>query len=556
MDKSFWQISDVLSIGDIKANKGNRVLTTTSHAIPSTSDIKDARLGGIAILDYGSQTTQLIARQIREQGVYAALYHWSMPEEKVREFAPAGIVLSGGPQSVYGENAPTLPSWVLKSGLPVLGICYGAQLLAYVMGGRVAGEGHKEFGYATLELGTDSTDPILASIPVKSQVWMNHGDRIEAPPPGFVTLGSSDNSPYAIIGNLQRHLYGILFHPEVQHTPFGGTLLRNFALEICQIEPHWTTGVMVEQMIDSIREQVGDDRVVLGLSGGVDSLVAATVIHQAIGDQLTCIFVNNGLMRANEPEEVVTTFRAINGPNLIAVDATEKFLDALAGVTEPEKKRKIIGELFVRIFEEESGNLQDVRFLAQGTIYPDVIESAAKERPGAHVIKTHHNVGGLPEDMTLELVEPLRYLFKDEVRRVGMELGLPEELVWRQPFPGPGLAIRCLGEVAFERLEKLRAADLIFREEMDKLGLLRETAQAYAALLPVKSVGVMGDQRTYAETIVLRAVTTDNFMTADWAKLPYELLGRVSSRIVNEVRGVNRVVYDITTKPPATIEWE
>ncbi len=515
----------------------------------------DARFGGIAILDYGSQTTQLIARQIREQGVYASLYHWDMPEDKVREFAPAAIVLSGGPESVYGDNAPILPNWVLKSGLPILGICYGAQLLAYVLGGKIVGEGHREYGHADLNI-RSMADPLFTNIPVASAVWMNHGDRIEAPPAGFEILGSTDNSPYAVFGNPQRRIYGVLFHPEVQHTACGGALLRNFAVGISQIEPRWTTGLMVEQMVENVRQQVGEGHVVLGLSGGVDSLVAATVIHRAIGDHLTCIFVNNGLMRANEPEEVVTTFRAINGPNLIAVDASEKFLDALTGVTEPERKRKIIGELFVRVFEEESNKLRDVRFLAQGTIYPDVIESAAKERPGAHVIKTHHNVGGLPEDMQFELVEPLRYLFKDEVRRVGMELGLPEAMVWRQPFPGPGLSIRCLGEVTFERLEKLRAADLIFRQEMDKLGLLRETAQAYAALLPVKSVGVMGDQRTYAETIVLRAVTTDNFMTADWARLPYELLGRVSSRIVNEVKGVNRVVYDVTTKPPATIEWE
>ncbi|MBI5929572.1 MAG: glutamine-hydrolyzing GMP synthase [Chloroflexi bacterium] len=510
----------------------------------------------MAILDYGSQTTQLIARQIREQGVYASLYHWDMPEEKIREFAPAALVLSGGPDSVYGENAPILPNWVLKSGLPILGICYGAQLLAYTLGGKIVGEGHREYGHADLTI-RKTDNPLFAGIPPTTlPVWMNHGDRIEGVPAGFEIIGSTDNSPYAAFGNHQRRIYGVLFHPEVQHTAFGGALLHNFAVEISPIEPCWTTGLMVEQMVENVRQQVGDGQVVLGLSGGVDSLVAATVIHRAIGDQLTCIFVNNGLMRANEPEEVVTTFRAINGPNLIAVDATEKFLDALAGVTEPERKRKIIGELFVRVFEEESNKLRDVRFLAQGTIYPDVIESAAKERPGAHVIKTHHNVGGLPEDMKLELVEPLRYLFKDEVRRVGMELGLPEAMVWRQPFPGPGLAIRCLGEVTFERLEKLRAADLIFRQEMNKLGLLRETAQAYAALLPVKSVGVMGDQRTYAETIVLRAVTTDNFMTADWAKLPYELLGRVSSRIVNEVKGVNRVVYDVTTKPPATIEWE
>lgn len=522
----------------------------------TTEAIKDARLGGIAILDYGSQYTQLIARRIREVGVYAALYSWNTPYDVIQQLQPRGIILSGGPASVYDAGAPTLPTWILKQNLPVLGICYGMQLLTQALGGQVGQASKREYGQAAVTLNQANSTPLLQDLPEQIEVWMSHGDRIEATPAGFTSLGASTNSPYAVMGATERCLYGVQFHPEVVHTPHGQHLLRNFVVNICGCETVWTPAHFTEQAIASVREQVGNGKVVLGLSGGVDSMVAATLIHKAIGEQLTCIFVNTGMMRHNEPEEVVATVQDTIGAKVIALDASERFLDLMQGVTEPEQKRKIIGETFVRIFEEIAADIEGVQFLAQGTIYPDVIESGAKERPNAHVIKTHHNVGGLPEDMTLELVEPLRYLFKDEVRKVGAELDLPDSAIWRQPFPGPGLAIRCLGEVTFERLERLRAADWIFRQELEAAGLMRQTAQAYAALLPVKSVGVMGDQRTYAETIVLRAVTTEDFMTADWARLPYDLLAQVSNRIVNEVEGVNRVTYDISTKPPATIEWE
>ncbi|NDJ87406.1 MAG: glutamine-hydrolyzing GMP synthase [Chloroflexi bacterium] len=516
----------------------------------------DARTGGVLVLDYGSQYTQLIARRVREHGVYAELYPWNVPAETALALEPNGIILSGGPHSVYGEDAPSLPTWVIESKLPVLGICYGMQLITRVLGGQVNRAAEREYGHAVLTRGAENTDPLFSGLPSSLDVWMSHGDRIDQPPAGFISLGASQNSPYAAIGDPARRWYGVQFHPEVVHTAHGHDILQRFTVDICACDTSWTPANFAEQAITNIRERVQDGRVIMGLSGGVDSLVAATLIHRAIGDRLVSIFVNTGLLRAHEPTTVAETARTTVGINLVAVDATERFLEALQGVTDPEKKRKIIGRLFIKVFEEEAARIQNVAFLGQGTIYPDVIESAAKDRPNAQVIKTHHNVGGLPEDMSLELIEPLRYLFKDEVRRLGLELGLPEEIVWRQPFPGPGLAIRCLGEVNFQRLETLRAADKIYREALQAAGLMREVSQAYAALLPVKSVGVMGDQRTYAETIVLRAVTTEDFMTADWARLPYELLAEVSNRIVNEVDGVNRVVYDISTKPPATIEWE
>lgn len=517
--------------------------------------MSNPRRNGIAILDYGSQYTQLIARRIRESGVYATLHAWDAPQSAICELDPQGIILSGGPNSVYDDGAPTLPAWVLKSDLPVLGICYGMQLLTHALNGHVSPAQHHEYGHATLHLNSD-LNPLFHDLPKNFDVWMSHGDRIETAPSGFTPLAHSPNSPFAAIGDLNRHLYGVQFHPEVVHTSHGSEILNNFVSKICGCDTKWTSEAFIDQTITAICQQVGDGHVVLGLSGGVDSLVAATLIHRAIGDQLNCIFVNNGLMRYQEPQQVITSVESVIGARLIALDATEQFLDALQGATDPEQKRKIIGTQFVRIFEAEATKISNVRFLGQGTIYPDVIESAAQERPNARVIKTHHNVGGLPDDMTLQLVEPLRYLFKDEVRRVGLELGLPEALIWRQPFPGPGLAIRCLGEVTFERLETLRHADKIFRDALNAHGLMRQTSQSYAALLPVKSVGVMGDQRTYAETAVLRAVTTDDFMTADWARLPYDLLAQVSNQIVNEVQGINRVVYDISTKPPATIEWE
>jgi GMP synthase (glutamine-hydrolysing) len=513
----------------------------------------------IVVLDYGSQTSQLIARRVRAAGVYSELLPWDAPAEQVLARQPKGFILSGGPSSVYEPGAPTLPAYVLESGLPVLGICYGMQLLAHALGGRVASSPTREYGPARLLI--EGPDPLWGDLPADLPVWMSHGDRIEAPPPGFLPLARSDSSPIAAMGDPDRRVYGIQFHPEVQHTPHGPALLANFAVEICGCRPDWTPGVYIDEAVDRIRAQVGEGRVLLGLSGGVDSSVVAALLHRAIGDRLVSVFIDHGMLRKGEATQVIDTFHKSLGLNLAAVNAAEDFLDALEGVVDPEEKRLRIGELFIRTFEREalriSEELGAIDFLAQGTIYPDVIESAAPDRPGARRIKSHHNVGGLPGEMAFELVEPLRLLFKDEVRRVGEALGLPDEIVWRQPFPGPGLAVRCLGPITWERLERLRAADAILLDELRAAGLLRDdTAQAFAVLLPVRSVGVMGDYRTYAETVALRAVATDDFMTADWVRLPYDLLARVSARIVNEVGGVNRVVYDITTKPPATIEWE
>jgi GMP synthase (glutamine-hydrolysing) len=515
----------------------------------------------IVVLDYGSQTTQLIARRVREANVYCEQFPWDAPAEQVLALQPKGFILSGGPASVYDPGAPRLPDYVLASGRPVLGICYGMQLLVYYLGGKVAAAHKREYGPAEIRP-LEPDVPFFAGAGPSSRlpVWMSHGDRVERLPPGFKPLGASDNSPYALIGDPDRKLYGVQFHPEVVHTRDGAAVLRGFAVDLCGCTPDWTPGVFIEESIESIRNQVGGGRVVLGLSGGVDSAVVATLIQRAIGDQLTCIFVDTGMLRQGEPEQVVETFERAHGMHLVAVNAIEDFLSALEGVTDPERKRLIIGEKFVRIFEAEAHKLGDISFLAQGTIYPDVIESAGPERSGAHRIKSHHNVGGLPGDMNLELVEPLRYLFKDEVRRAGAALGLPDEIVWRQPFPGPGLAVRILGEITWERLETLRMADAIFVEELQKAGLLlgdeAATQQAFAVLLPVRSVGVMGDQRAYGQTVALRAVTTADFMTADFARLPWELLARASARITNEVAGVTRVVYDVSGKPPATIEWE
>lgn len=514
----------------------------------------------VAVIDFGSQYSQLIARRVREAHVYCELVPWNAPPEVLEALDPKGFILSGGPASVYEEGAPTLPPAVLQSGRPVLGICYGMQLLAHALGGRVAPAQEREYGPAELTV-VDLGSPLFAGLPFAMPVWMSHGDRIEDLPPGFRALATTPNSPYAAMGDPERRLYGLQFHPEVAHTPYGAAILRNFLRHVCGLEGTWTPGNIIEETVASLREQMGEEHVLCALSGGVDSAVTATLLHRAVGARLISIFVDTGLLRLGEPEQVVRTFREGLGMNLRAVDAREEFLQVLAGVEDPEEKRRRIGERFIRVFEQEAERLtQELgrrpRFLAQGTLYPDVIESAAPERAAAGRIKTHHNVGGLPPDMVFALVEPLRYLFKDEVRAVGEALGLPEEIVWRHPFPGPGLAVRVLGEVTRERLEVLRQADAIYLEELRKSGWYRRVAQAFAVLLPVRSVGVMGDGRTYAHVVALRAVTTEDFMTADWARLPEDLLARAASRIVNEVAGVNRVVYDITSKPPATIEWE
>jgi GMP synthase (glutamine-hydrolysing) len=520
----------------------------------------------IVVLDYGSQYSQLIARRVRETNVYCELFSWRTDAQTIMSLNPKGFILSGGPNSVYDEGAPTLPDYVLDSGVPVLGICYGMQLLAYRLGGTVGHSQKREYGPASIKI--DETNNLLfqnwqantnrtADGKDLQQVWMSHGDKVEALSPGFHPIAHTNNSPFAAAVDPKRKYYSVQFHPEVVHTPQGKVVLENFVRQICGCRPDWTPANFIEEQVTEIRKQVGDGRVVLGLSGGVDSAVAAGLLHKAIGEQLICIFVDHGMLRKNEALQVIDTFGREQGMNLMAVNAVEEYLDALEGVTEPERKRKIIGEKFVRIFEREANKLGKIDFLAQGTIYPDVVESAGKDKKDAHVIKTHHNVGGLPDEMDFELVEPLKLLFKDEVRRIGTELGLPDSIIWRQPFPGPGLAIRCLGEITWERLETLREADDIFVDELRKASMLKQgTQQAFAVLLPVKSVGVMGDGRTYREVIALRAVTTEDFMTADWARLPYDLLAHVSRRIVNEVKGVNRVVLDITSKPPGTIEWE
>jgi GMP synthase (glutamine-hydrolysing) len=554
-------------------------------------------MDSIAILDFGSQYAQIIARRVREAQVYCELFAWDAPMQDILAISPKGFILSGGPKSIYEENAPHIQDFIFKTGLPILGICYGMQALTYALGGEVYPSASREYGQA--EIQSLVSNSLISNL---STVWMSHGDRITRMPEGFIALASSGNSPFAAMGDMSRKYFGVQFHPEVNHTPNGSQLIKYFVLEICGVRPNWTPASIIEESVAQIRQQVGRESVLVAVSGGVDSTVAAALVHRAIGDQLVAVFVDTGLLRKDEAEQVNMAFRNNLNAELVFVDAGDEFLSALEGVTDPEQKRRIVGEKFIRIFEEQAKKLGQPKFLVQGTIYPDVVESSAPDRNKAERIKTHHNVGGLPADMEFELVEPLRYLFKDEVRAVGEELGLPRILVWRQPFPGPGLTVRCLGEVTRERVSRLQAADAILIEELSKAGFLgrrtfssnstkgrtgplpagrtgplttgrtgplpvRQTgplaadpitpvSQAFVVLLPVRSVGVMGDQRTYQETAAIRAITTEDFMTADWARLPHDILSKVANRIVNEVDGINRVVYDITSKPPATIEWE
>lgn len=511
----------------------------------------------ILILDFGSQYTQLIARRVREAHVYCELHPYDMDFEAIKEFAPRGIILSGGHKSVYDDGAPAVEEALFDLGIPVLGICYGMQLLAEHFGGNVIPAGKREYGHADL-VSQNIPGPLFDGFFVdgKSPVWMSHGDHVEKIPDGFEVIAGTDNAPVAAIQNVDRNLYGVQFHPEVNHTPRGEMIVDTFVRKICRCQGQWTPGKIIEYAVTSIREQVGTDKVILGLSGGVDSSVAAALIKRAIGDQLTCVFVDNGLLRLAEGDQVMATFAENMGVKVIRVNAEDRFLQGLSGETDPEQKRRIIGNLFIDIFEEEAARIADATWLAQGTIYPDVIESAGGKTGKAQNIKSHHNVGGLPDYMKLKLLEPLKELFKDEVRAIGEELGLPHQMVWRHPFPGPGLGVRILGEVKKEYADILRQADAIYIEELYSSGYYDKISQAFAVFLPVKSVGVMGDGRTYEYVITLRAVETKDFMTADWSKLPYALLSRISNRIINEVRGVNRVAYDISSKPPSTIEWE
>jgi len=537
--------------GDIEVATYLAIARGEAEAGPAARPTADE---AIVILDLGSQYSRLIARRVREAHVYCEIVPHTAGPEVLEHLDVRGVILSGGPNSVYDPGAPLVPGWVFDAGVPVLGICYGMQLLAHQLGGKVAPGLAREYGYAVIHKETEE-DPLLAGLDEAIPVWMSHGDRIDALPPGFRSLAYTENSPIAVMGN-DAGLYGIQFHPEVAHTPQGAEILANFVLRIAGCSGAWTPANFVHESIERIQAQVGDGSVICALSGGVDSAVAAVLIHRAIGERLTCILVNNGLMRREEPERVRAVFERNLGLRLVYVDATERFLGSLKEVIDPEDKRRRIGEEFIRVFEEQAAAMGDVDYLAQGTLYPDVIESKTAEASAAHKIKTHHNVGGLPERMNLKLVEPLRYLFKDEVRLAGRELGMAPEVVNRQPFPGPGLAIRIIGEVTYEKLEVLRAADWIVMDEIKGDHLYGDLWQSFAVLTDTRTVGVMGDQRTYRYVIAIRAVTSADAMTADWARLPYETLSHISSRIVNEVPQVNRVVFDITSKPPGTIEWE
>jgi GMP synthase (glutamine-hydrolysing) len=531
-------------------------------ASPAASPHTDIHAHRVLILDFGAQYTQLIARRVREMGVYCEIYPWDVTDAQVRAFAPRAIILSGGPESVTDIDPPRAPQSVFELGVPVLGICYGMQTMAQQLGGSVAPSTEREFGYAQVTVSGSSR--LLDELADRRDgdgnavldVWMSHGDRVDTLPPGFVATAATSMIPYAAMTDERRCFYGVQFHPEVTHTTQGARLLERFVRQISGSDALWSVGNIIEDAITRVRSQVGAGKVLLGLSGGVDSSVVAALLHRAIGEQLVCVFVDHGLLRLGEGDQVMATFAQHLGVRVIRVDAEARFLGALQGVTDPEAKRKIIGRLFVEVFDEEARKLTGVQFLAQGTIYPDVIESAGTRTGKAHVIKSHHNVGGLPEKMNLKLVEPLRELFKDEVRRLGVELGLPREMVYRHPFPGPGLAVRILGEVRKEFADLLRKADAIYIDELRKYDLYDRTSQAFAVFLPVRSVGVMGDGRRYDYVIALRAVETIDFMTAHWARLPYDFLDHVSRRIVNEITGISRVVYDISGKPPATIEWE